>query len=85
MGMIEKELIDLFVNEKEVSGIDLSSLEELEKTVKDYQALVENGVAKPRGYNLLTIDGNVPVFEFNHSDCSPSPAVAIYTAAVGRK
>lgn len=66
MDTIEKELIDFFANDEKVSGIDLSSLEELEKSVKDYQTLVENGVAKPRGYNLLTIDGNIPVFEFNH-------------------
>lgn len=85
MGTIEKELIDLFANEKEVSCIDLSSLEELEKTVKDYQTLVENGVAKPRGYNLLTIDGNVTFFEFNHFDSSSSPAATIYTVTVGWK
>lgn len=66
MGVIEKKLVDLFANEKEITSIDLSSLEEFEKSVKDYQELVENGVAKHRGYNLLTIESNAPVFEFNH-------------------
>lgn len=66
MGTIEKELIDFFANnEKDVSIADSNLLAELEKSVKDYQALVEDGITKPRGYNLLTIDSITPGFEFN--------------------
>lgn len=65
MSTIEKELLDILANEKEVPGIEINSLNELEKSVKKYQELVENGVTKPRGYNLLTIDENVQTFKFN--------------------
>lgn len=65
MGITEKELIDIFANEKELTCIDLDSLEELEKSMKDYQTLIENGIATPRGYNLLAIDSEIPILEFN--------------------
>lgn len=66
MGTIEKELTDLFANKKDISGVDSKSLDDLEKSVKDFHELLESGVVKPRGYNLLTIDGNAPSFGFNN-------------------
>lgn len=65
MGTIEKKLIDLSVKEKNISGIDPDILDRLEKSMKDYNTLIKNGITKPRGYNLLTIDSIMPSLEFN--------------------
>lgn len=67
MGKIEKEYRDLIANENEIIGVDLSSLEELEKSMNDYHSMVNNGITKSRGYNLLTIDCSIPIFEFNRA------------------
>lgn len=66
MGTIEKKLTDLFAQKNGIPGIDSNRLNELEKSVKEYHDLVEKGIARPRGYNLLTIDSNIPNLEFNH-------------------
>jgi hypothetical protein len=67
MGNTEKEVRELTKNAKHVCH-DTDSLRQFEKSAKEFQNLIDNGMAKPRGYNLQTIEDRTctsDVFEFN--------------------
>jgi len=55
MGTIEKELIAAIKSEAERLQND-PKVKEFEKAISDFKTLVEAGIAKERGYNLMTLD-----------------------------
>lgn len=65
MGKIEKELNNFLSKEGKDICIDSVSLKEFEKSAKEFQMLIDNGMAKSRGYNLLTIESKQRTFSFN--------------------
>lgn len=65
MGKIEKELKNLLSKEGKDICADSVSLKEFEKSAKEFQTLIDNGMAKSRGYNLLTIESKQCIFSFN--------------------
>lgn len=65
MGDTEKQLRSLLENSKKSDSFNNEAVKEFEKSVKDFQKLIADGVTKPRGYNLLTIEDRNPILEFN--------------------
>ncbi|WP_308744719.1 hypothetical protein [uncultured Bacteroides sp.] len=55
MGTVEKKLSELIKQEKKKLSND-ACLKELEKSTKEFQKLIDDGIVKPRGYNLQTIE-----------------------------
>lgn len=55
MGKTEKEIRDLINNINDICR-DMNSLEEFEKSAKEFQNLIDSGLAKSRGYNLQTVE-----------------------------
>lgn len=65
MSKTEKELTELKKNLKGVCR-DKKTLENFEKSAKEFQSLIDNGLTKSRGYNLETIeDSRCNAFTFN--------------------
>lgn len=42
-------------------------LEDMEKLIKDFQEMVDDGLVQPRGYTLKTIDDECFTYSFNIS------------------
>lgn len=42
-------------------------LEDIEKSIKDFQEMVDGGLVQPRGYTLKTIDDECFTYSFNIS------------------
>ncbi len=42
-------------------------LESMEKTIKDFQDMVDKGLVQPRGYTLKTVDEEYFTYSFNMS------------------
>lgn len=63
MGETEKKLRKLLADKADKSN--LSSIEEFEESTRFFQELIDKGITKSRGYNLLTIESKEPVSEFN--------------------
>lgn len=55
METVEKKLSKLIRQETKKMSND-TCLKELEKSTKEFQKLIDEGVTKPRGYNLQTIE-----------------------------
>jgi hypothetical protein len=55
MGPIEKELIEVLQSETERLQ-NAPRIKDYEKAIRQWEDLVKRGLAKERGYNLLTID-----------------------------
>ncbi len=63
MGETEKRITDL-MNNVEKLHYDTTTLETFEKSSKEFQNLIEQGLTKSRGYNLQTIEDRM-TFAFN--------------------
>ena len=62
MQTIEDRLKEIF----STANFDSSKLEEFEKSSKEFEEMVSKGIAKRRGYTLLTIEGaSFPSLAFN--------------------
>lgn len=65
MGKIEKELKAFLTKNEKNTYADSESLKEFEKSAKEFQTLIDSGIAKSRGYNLLTIESKEYTVGFN--------------------
>ncbi len=67
MNTIDRKLSKL-IKQKEKKMFNDTYLNELEKSTKEFQKLIDKGIAKSRGYNLQTIeDSHKTSIQFNLS------------------
>ena len=62
MQTIEDRLKEIF----STTNLNSSELEEFEKSSREFEEMVSKGIAKRRGYTLLTVEGaSYPSLAFN--------------------
>lgn len=42
-----------------------SQVSSFEQSLKEFNKMIADGFAKPRGYNIRTVDGGIMTFQFN--------------------
>lgn len=67
MGKTEKK-VRLFLKKFNASGHDSKVIDNFEKSTKLFEGMVTEGIAKPRGYTLQTIEDYISPLAFNVSE-----------------
>ena len=66
MSSTADEILEIRKNFKQ-SKKSQKELEDMEKSIKDFQEMVDDGLVQPRGYTLKTIDDECFTYSFNIS------------------
>ncbi len=66
MGSTFDEMLEIRKNFKQ-SKNSKKELEDMEKSIKDFQEMVDDGLVQPRGYTLKTIDDECFTYSSNIS------------------
>lgn len=67
MGEIEKETINLIEHFDSSSLGDIETIRKFEKSSQKFDDMIKEGVAKPRGYTLQTVEDSPVTMAFNMS------------------
>lgn len=65
MTNIELSVLEI-INQFRKTHSNAKELEEMELSIKAYQKMIDNGITKPRGYSIRTINDMITSLKFNH-------------------
>lgn len=65
MTEIEQSVMETISNHRKASSSS-KELEEMELSIKAYNKMVSEGLAKPRGYNIRTVNDTIRPIIYNH-------------------